>query len=91
VSSDICDEDQKKRDYARSISKKTRKDSYWFRPSRSIIAIHPVLLYYAVEKLIALDELWAATYIDWRTALYIWQASNSITILTDAYPIETPG
>jgi hypothetical protein len=48
---------------------RTRWDLYWFRPSWRVIALHPVLLYYAVEKLVAPDELRAATYIGWRTAL----------------------
>jgi hypothetical protein len=44
-------------------------DLDWFRPSRRVIALRPVLLYYAMEKLVAPDELWATTYIDWRTTL----------------------
>jgi hypothetical protein len=35
----------------------------WFKPSQRVIALRPILLYYAVEKLVALDELWVATYI----------------------------
>jgi hypothetical protein len=69
VSSDICDEDREKCDYARSISKKTRRYLDWFRPSRRVITLHPVLLYYAVKEFVAPNELWAATYIDWRTTL----------------------
>jgi hypothetical protein len=47
VSSDICDEDREKRDYVRSISKNTRRDLDWFRPSRRVISLRPVLMYYA--------------------------------------------
>jgi hypothetical protein len=69
VSSDIFDEDWEKRDYTRSISKKTRQGLDWFRPSRGVIALHPVSLYYAMGKLVALYELQATSYIEWRTAL----------------------
>jgi hypothetical protein len=69
VTSDICDEDLEKRDYARSISKKTQRGLDWFKPSWRVIALHPALLYYAMKRLVAPDELWAATYIDCRTAL----------------------
>jgi hypothetical protein len=69
MSSDIYDEDRKKFNYARLISKKVRQDLDWFRPSQKVIALHPVSLYYVVGELVAPDELWAATYIDWRTAL----------------------
>jgi hypothetical protein len=41
----------------------------WFRLSQRVIALHPISLYYVMEKLVALDELRVATYIDWRTAL----------------------
>jgi hypothetical protein len=58
-----------KHDYARSISRKTRRDLDWFRLSRRVIGIRPVLLYYAVEKLVAPDELYTATYIVKRTVL----------------------
>jgi hypothetical protein len=37
----------------------------------------------------ATDELWAATYIVRRTALQIWQVSDSITIPTNTHPIMT--
>jgi hypothetical protein len=46
----------------------TQRGLDWFMPSREVIALRPVLLYYVVEKLVASDELWAATYIDWETA-----------------------
>jgi hypothetical protein len=69
VSSNICDEDREKCDYIRSISKKARRGLDWSRPSRRVIAIHPVSLYYAVRELVTPDELQAATYIYWRTAL----------------------
>jgi hypothetical protein len=39
--------------------------------------------------LVAPDELWAATYIVRRTALQIWQVSDSITISTNTHPIRT--
>jgi hypothetical protein len=51
VSSDICDEDRKKRDYARSISRETHRDLDWSRPSRRVIVLRPILMYYAVEKI----------------------------------------
>jgi hypothetical protein len=38
---------------------------------------------------IAPDELWAATHIVRRTALQIWQVSDSITISTNTHPIRT--
>jgi hypothetical protein len=41
----------------------------WFRPSQRVMPLRPVLLYYAVEKLVTSDELRAATYIVWRTDL----------------------
>jgi hypothetical protein len=69
VSSDICDEVREKRNYARSISKKTWQGLDSFGPSQRVKAIRLVLLYYAMEKLFAPDELRAATYIDWRTDL----------------------
>jgi hypothetical protein len=69
VSSDICDEDQEKRDYARSIS---RMNTAGFRlvqalsesnsPMSSIIVL-------CCGKIGCPDELRAATYIVWRTAL----------------------
>jgi hypothetical protein len=37
----------------------------------------------------ASDELWVATYIVRRTALQIWQVSDSITISTNMHPIKT--
>jgi hypothetical protein len=69
VTSDICEEDMEKCDYARSISKKTQRGLDWFKLSWRVIALHPALLYYVVKRLVAPDELWAATYIDWRTGL----------------------
>jgi hypothetical protein len=57
--------------------------------SQAVILIRPVLLYYVVEKLVTPDELWADTYIVRRTALQIWQISNSVTITTNVYPIGT--
>jgi hypothetical protein len=42
---------------------RTRQDLDWFRPSRRVITLRPILLYYAVERLVAPDELRAATYI----------------------------
>jgi hypothetical protein len=69
VSSDIFNKDREKRDYARLISKKARQGLDWFSHSREVIALRPVSLYYAVEKLIATYKLRAATYIDWRTVL----------------------
>jgi hypothetical protein len=83
------DEDQSKRDYARSISRKTRRCLDWFRPSQRVIALHPVSLYYTVEKLVVSDELLAATYIVKRTTLYTWQVSDSVIISTNTYPIGT--
>jgi hypothetical protein len=83
------DEDQRKCDYARSILRKTRRGLDWFRPSRRVIAICPVSLYYAMEKLVALYELRAATYIVKRIALKTWQVSDSVIISTSAYPIGT--
>jgi hypothetical protein len=47
----------------------TRRGLDWFMPSRRVIALRPVLLYYAVEKSVVPDELRTATCIDWRTAL----------------------
>jgi hypothetical protein len=41
----------------------------WFRPSRRVIALRLILLYYIVEKLVAPDELRAATYINYGTTL----------------------
>jgi hypothetical protein len=41
------------------------------------------------SSLVLLDELWAATYIVRRTALQIWQVSDSITISTNTHPIRT--
>jgi hypothetical protein len=64
VSSDICDEDQEKCDYTRSISKKTRQDLDWFMLFRRVIAIRPVLLYYTVEEFVTTNELRGTTYID---------------------------
>jgi hypothetical protein len=69
VSSDIFDEDQEKHNYVRSILKKLQRGLDWFRPSRRVIALCLVSLYYAVEKLVVPDELWGATYIDWRIVL----------------------
>jgi hypothetical protein len=40
-----------------------------FQATSKVIALCPVSLYYAVKKLVALDELWAATYIVKRTVL----------------------
>jgi hypothetical protein len=57
MSSDICDEDWKKHDYVRSISKKTRWGLDWFRPSRRVIVLYPVLLYYAMKRLVVPNEL----------------------------------
>jgi hypothetical protein len=42
---------------------RTRRNLDWFKPSQSVIALHPVLLYYAMENLVAPDELRAATFI----------------------------
>jgi hypothetical protein len=66
---DIFDEDREKRDNARSTS---RRNTARFRlvqalsksnsPTSSIVVL-------CCKKLIALDELRAATYIVWRTAL----------------------
>jgi hypothetical protein len=67
VSSHICDKDQEKCDYARSILKKARQGLDWFKPSRRVKVICPILLYYAVEKMVVPDELQAVTYIDLRT------------------------
>jgi hypothetical protein len=41
------------------------------------------------SSLDAPDELRAATYIVRRTALQIWQVSDSITISTNTHPIRT--
>jgi hypothetical protein len=35
----------------------TQRGLDWFMPSREVIALRPVLLYYVVEKLVASDEL----------------------------------
>jgi hypothetical protein len=40
-------------------------------------------------ELLAPDELQAATFIVRRTALYIWQVSNSVTISTNTHPTGT--
>jgi hypothetical protein len=42
-----------------------------------------------VRWLVPLDELRDATYIVRRTALQIWQVSDSITISTNMHPIKT--
>jgi hypothetical protein len=42
---------------------RTRRNLDWFKPSQSVIALRPVLLYYAMENLVAPDELRAATFI----------------------------
>jgi hypothetical protein len=42
-------------------------DLYWFMPSRGIIALHPVSLYYAMN-FDAPDRLRTVTFIVWRTA-----------------------
>jgi hypothetical protein len=47
----------------------TRRGLDWFKSSRRVIAIHLVLLYYAVKKLVAPDDLQAVIYIVWRTVL----------------------
>jgi hypothetical protein len=47
----------------------TRRDLDWFMPSYRVIALHPLLPYYAVKKLVAPDELRAGTYIGRRTSL----------------------
>jgi hypothetical protein len=52
-----------------NLKKETMRFLDWFRPSQRVIDLRPVSLYYAVEKLVAPDELWVASYIDWRTAL----------------------
>jgi hypothetical protein len=41
------------------------------------------------SSLLPLDESGAATYIVRRTALQIWQVSDSITISTNTHPIRT--
>jgi hypothetical protein len=41
------------------------------------------------SSLDASDELWAATYIVRRTAIQIWQVSDSITISTNTHTIRT--
>jgi hypothetical protein len=46
---DICDEDWDKHDDAKSILRMNTKDLDWFRLSHGVIAIHPVLLYYAIK------------------------------------------
>jgi hypothetical protein len=51
------DEDRRKCDYARSILRKIRRGLDWFRPSQRVISLYLVSLYYAVEKLVAPDEL----------------------------------
>jgi hypothetical protein len=40
-----------------------RWDLDWFRPSRRVIALRPVLLYYVVEKLVTPGELRANNFI----------------------------
>jgi hypothetical protein len=47
--SDICVKDQEKCNDARSISMMNTVVSDWFRPSRIVIALGPVLLYYDVN------------------------------------------
>jgi hypothetical protein len=64
VPSNIFDEDREKYDYARSISKKAHRGLDWFRPSRGVIALRLVSLYYAVGKVITPNELRTVTYID---------------------------
>jgi hypothetical protein len=41
----------------------TRRDLDWFRPFQRVKVIRPLLLYYAVKRLVAPDMLQAATYI----------------------------
>jgi hypothetical protein len=43
----------------------TWQDLDWFRPSQEVITLRLVLLYYAVEKLVAPDVLQAAIYVVW--------------------------
>jgi hypothetical protein len=47
---DICDKNREKYDYTRSISKKTQRGLDWFRPSRGVITIRLVSLYYVVGR-----------------------------------------
>jgi hypothetical protein len=63
------DEYRRKHDYARSISRKTLQGLDWSRPSQRVIVLYPVSLYYAVKKMVALNELRAAIYIVKRTGL----------------------
>jgi hypothetical protein len=69
MSSDICDKDWEKRDYARSIS---WMNTVRFRPVQALSksnTLCSVLLYYNMKKLVASNELWDATYIAWGIAL----------------------
>jgi hypothetical protein len=59
---------REKRSDARSISKMNMTDLSWFRLSRGVIAIRPVLLYYDM-KFDAPDILGTAIFIVWRTTL----------------------
>jgi hypothetical protein len=61
-SSDICDKDQKKCGDVRSISQMNTTDLYWFRPSRGVIVLRPVSLYYAI-KFDVFDRLRVTTFI----------------------------
>jgi hypothetical protein len=45
------------------FQKGTQRDLDEFRPSRRVIIVHPVWLYYAMEKLVAPDVLQVASYI----------------------------
>jgi hypothetical protein len=64
VLSDICNEDGEKRDYVISISRRNTARFRLVHALSRVIALHLVLLYYVVEKLVSSDELRAATYID---------------------------
>jgi hypothetical protein len=63
------DEDRRKCDYARSISRKTRRCLDWFRYSQRVTIIHALSVYYAVEKFVTPDKLRATTYIVKRIVL----------------------
>jgi hypothetical protein len=67
-SSDICDENQEKHNNASSILRMNMMDLDRFGPSREVIALHLILLYYAI-KFDAPNKLWTNTYIVRRTAL----------------------
>jgi hypothetical protein len=63
VSSDIWSSIERNATMQHQSQGGTRRGLEWFRSSQRVIAIRLELLYYAVEKLVAPAELWAATYV----------------------------